>query len=81
MNYKFFEQSDRVRVTKVNRQFRPDECIPGTRTPRIGDVATVVETYDDPTPGYELESCNPNGKTLWLASVAGDDLELKKIDD
>jgi hypothetical protein len=42
---------------------------------RIGDVGTVVETYDDASGkpiGYELEMFAASGETLAVASVPAD---------
>lgn len=70
-------QYDYVRISKVCRHFRPDECKPGNRTPVIGDIAAVIEIYNKPL-GYELESVNENGETNWLITMEPSDWSSKK---
>lgn len=65
----------------INRAFSKSECSPGTATPKIGDVATVLEIYHEPVWGYELEASDPTGQTLWLVSVAVGDLDLQCVDN
>ncbi|MFO7569243.1 MAG: hypothetical protein R6W75_05550, partial [Smithellaceae bacterium] len=76
-----FQPYDRVKVIGINRTFSTNECAPGIATPKIGDVATVLEIYREPVPGYELEACDPTGRTLWLVSVADGDLDLQRVDN
>jgi hypothetical protein len=38
-------------------------------------VATVVDVYEGPTPGYEIEIVDSNGRTLFLGSVTPDQIE------
>ena len=78
MNTKLIKQCDIVKIVGVNREFSQNECIPGTTTPKIGDVATVLEIYHNPMLGYELEACK-DGETLWLASIDPGDLDMEKI--
>ncbi len=75
-----FHQYQRVRLTAVRRDFRLHECVPGTRVPRTGDIATILEIYRKP-PGYELECVDQRtGETYWLASVAPGDVSLEAAD-
>lgn len=77
-----FEQYQRVRITAIKRTFELSECFPGTRLPRVGDIATIIEIYRKPIPGYELECVNQkSGETEWLLSVAQGDLELEAVDE
>lgn len=74
------ELYDVVRITALHRTFHPEDSLfGGRRLPTMGDVAVVVEIYDDPELGYELESVNEDGRTNWLVSVSASDLELEKI--
>lgn len=50
----------------------------GSRSPQIGDVATVVDVYDHP-PGYELECVTPQGETLWLESFTEEEVSLELV--
>ncbi len=76
-----FQPYDRIKVMGINRSFSKSECSPGTATPKISDVATVLEVYREPVPGYELEACDQIGQTLWLISVAEGDLDLQRVDN
>ncbi len=79
MNKANINQYDYVRITAVHRRFSPEDCVPGTRLPEVGDVAAVIEIYDKPELGYELESVNEQGETNWLVTVAASDLEFEKV--
>jgi hypothetical protein len=56
--------------------FEPDGV--SVRAPCIGDVATIVEVYENPF-GYELEFSGSDGITKRLRTFAPSDFELKKI--
>ena len=79
MNETLIQQYDYVRITAIRRTFLKEECEPGTRTPIVGDIAAVIEIYDNPKLGYELESVNEEGETNWLVTVAATDMEFEKI--
>ncbi len=53
--------------------------MPGKRTPKIGDKATIIEIYDNPSLGYELESTIEAGETEWLVSISSADLGMELI--
>jgi hypothetical protein len=69
-----------VRLTKLHKQFNESELTLGKRTPRIGDVATIVEVYEKPVLGYELECSDGNGMTEWLVSFSPHGAEFELID-
>jgi hypothetical protein len=79
MNKNDIRQYDYVRITEIHRKFSQSDCIPGTRIPEVGDIAAVIEIYDKPELGYELESVNERGETEWLITVAASDLVFEKI--
>jgi hypothetical protein len=76
MKYKI-KQYDIVEITKINciRDFTLGG--PNSRKPEISDVATVVEIYESPCLGYELECVESSGETNWLHSFPDKDVELK----
>ena len=39
-----------------------------------GTIETVVMVYTNPSPGYEVEFCDPDGFTLALLTLHDDDL-------
>jgi hypothetical protein len=53
------------------------ECF-NTQEPRVGDVAFVIEIYEDP-PGYELECSGEDGITKWLLTFSPEEIELEKV--
>ena len=70
------EQFDKVRIVAL-RQKRASPLV-GSRSPQVGDVATVVDLYRNPG-GYELECVTPQGKTLWLESFTTDEVSLELV--
>jgi len=74
-----FNQYDLVKIVRLNRQFTSKECMPGTRTPKVGDQAYIVEIYDKPKLGYELESVNEGGQTDWLVTIDPADLDMELV--
>ncbi len=46
--------------------------------PEIGDIATIVEIYTNPSIGYELEcSDRKTGETLWLYTFKPEQIQLE----
>ncbi|MCB8962236.1 MAG: hypothetical protein H6651_18140 [Ardenticatenales bacterium] len=56
-----------VRLTKIGKRFPAGPPTLGQRAPQIGDLATIIEIYDNP-PGYELECFDDAGRLVWLAT-------------
>lgn len=48
------------------------------RAPAVGDIATVLEIYDNP-PGYELECSDENGITQWQMAFRAEDIVLEPV--
>lgn len=48
------------------------------REPRVGDVAWVIEIYEDP-PGYYLECSDKQGVTEWLQIFSPEEIRLEKL--
>jgi hypothetical protein len=40
-----------------------------------GTLAAVLDVYDEPTPGYEIEVVGTDGRTIFLGSVGPDQVE------
>lgn len=76
-----FNQYDVVRLIQFLRPidgFKVDGFF-NNREPAVGDIATIVEVYDDP-PGYDLECCASNdGITTWLHTFAPDSVKLELV--
>ena len=71
-------QYSQIKVTVLRRTFKASEII-GYGHPEVGDLAWVIEVYQQPTLGYELECVDDYGLTKWMASVAPDDFEYEVI--
>jgi hypothetical protein len=73
-----FSQYDKVRVVRL-----PDRewCLsPAERAPQVGDIAYVIELYDKPDPGYELECSNPaTGESIWQLAFKVGEIELERV--
>jgi len=69
---------DVVRVVAINNQQLLESNVFDLRPPRIGDVATILDVYDDPA-GYELECSDETGVTLWLIGCTEKDVELESL--
>ncbi len=50
------------------------------RPPKVGDVATILEVYDDPY-GFELECCGVDGFTIWLGGYSPSQLLLAPVNE
>ena len=48
------------------------------RQPQVGDVAWVIEIYENPQ-GYELECSDKDGTTAWLQAFGVEEIKLEKI--
>jgi hypothetical protein len=59
------KQFDTVRL----KHGLPDEGLPA------GTLAAVVDVYEEPTPGYEIEVVGDDGRTIFLGSVGVDQVE------
>ena len=70
------KQFDKVRILGLRDNRAPS--LVGSRSPQVGDIATVVDLYDHP-PGYELECVTPRGETLWLESFADGEVSLEVV--
>ena len=75
-----YKQYSVVRVKEIRKQFNEDDMAFMKRVPVIGDVATIIEIYEKPTLGYELECSDKNGITEWMVTFAPDEVELQLVD-
>jgi len=73
-----FAQYDTVRLVGLHKavDFQPDPL--NQRSPRIGDIACIVEVYTNPA-GYELECSATNGQTEWLLAFSPSEVELELV--
>ena len=73
-----FKQYDTVRITKLRETPAVDTLGISRRLPKVGDVAAIVEVYETPSLGYELE-CTSAGQTEWLHSFRAEDIDLELV--
>jgi hypothetical protein len=59
------KQYDTVRL----KHGLPDEGLPA------GTLAAVLEVYEEPTPGYEIEVVGGDGRTIFCGSIGADKVE------
>lgn len=48
------------------------------RQPQVGDVAWVLEIYENP-PGYKLECSDKDGTIEWLKGFRTEEIKLEKL--
>ena len=65
-----------VKIKSLNKNFKYNEGSFGSRSPRVGDIATIVEVYDS---AFDLECSDENGFTLWLEIFEPSDAELELV--
>lgn len=65
-----------VRIKRLKKQFEHSSLSIGTRVPKEGDVATVVDVYDD---AFDLECSDEDGSTAWLELFELDDADLELV--
>ena len=73
-----FKIYDVVRLVAINNQQMLESDTFNLSPPKVGDVATILEIYDDP-PGYELECCDEYGITVWLLGFREGDIRLESV--
>jgi hypothetical protein len=69
---------DAVRITELRQPVRSDLGAGDIRKPQVGDVAWVIEIYENP-PGYELECSDKNGITEWMQAFSPNEIKLEKV--
>jgi hypothetical protein len=69
---------DAVRITELRQPVRSDLGAGDIRKPQVGDVAWVIEIYENP-PGYELECSDKDGTTEWLQGFGAEEIKLEKL--
>jgi len=73
-----FQELDTIRIVRLLRDNREYSGTPEiTRSPRIGDVGTIVHVYDprDPQAPYRVECVSAEGHTIWLADFDPEEME------
>ncbi len=76
-----YKQYSTVKLKEIKRQFNNNDLSVGERTPQVGDVAAIVEVYENPSLGYELECVDENGITQWLVTFSPEDAEFELINE
>jgi len=72
------EQFDIVKIRSIKKQqvlqkMSQDKC-----SAKAGDIATILEVFQNPVLGYELEcSDSTTGETIWLSGFKHDEIELE----
>ena len=75
-----FTQYDAVRIKGFASTPAP-EIVGGpcnSRVPQIGDIATNIEVYENPS-GYELECSDSDGITVWLLAFGADEIDMELV--
>jgi len=73
-----FAKYDVVRILSLSgRDFGESDTF-DSRAPQVGDIATILEIYDDP-PGYELECSDSSGITEWLGGFRQDEVTFERV--
>lgn len=75
-----YKQYSVVRLTEIRKQFDEKEVSFFKRSPVIGDEATILEIYEKPTLGYELECTGDNGVTEWMIAFSADEVDFELLD-
>jgi hypothetical protein len=65
-----------VRVMKLLQPARVEHG--DIREPRVGDIAWVIEIYENPA-GYYLECSDKDGITEWLQIFRREEIELENV--
>ena len=66
-----------VKITALHKTFSNYGLSFCKRAPVVGDKATIIEVYDKPTLGYELECSDGKGDTEWLLTFSPKDAEFE----
>jgi len=74
-----FKQYSVVRIKKINKEFDENDISFNNQLPQIGDIATIVEVYENPNLGYELECPNDDGTYKWLMTFSSTEIDLELI--
>jgi hypothetical protein len=68
----------RVKGIRLTPLAREQNAAFDLRSPRIGDIATIIEIYASP-PGLELECSDDKGITQWTIAFPLIDVDLEAI--
>ncbi|MDP2634625.1 MULTISPECIES: hypothetical protein [unclassified Pseudoalteromonas] len=66
-----------VKITELNTVFKAHENSFGSRSPRVGDIATILDVYED---AYDLECSDSDGVTIWLEMFNTSDATFELIE-
>ena len=72
-------QYDVVQITALNEQFSSSSVWLGSNAPTVGDEATVIEVYEQPSLAYDLECVASDGSTKWAATLKPGDVDLELV--
>jgi hypothetical protein len=76
-----YKQYSVVKLKNIKRQFSVDELSFDKRAPKVGDIATIIEIYEKPTLGYELECSDENRITEWLFAFSPEEVEFELVEE
>ncbi|MCL2914287.1 hypothetical protein L2725_10960 [Shewanella corallii] len=65
-----------VKIKSLHKEFKHSENSFGSRVPRVGDVATIIDVYNG---AFDLECSDQNGVTLWLELFEAKDADLELV--
>jgi len=65
-----------VKIKSLKKDFKCNEDSFGSRLPRVGDVATIVDVYDG---AFDLECSDENGTTLWIKIFEPNEAEFELV--
>ena len=72
------EQFDVVKIISIHKENIVSGSAQNMRRPKIGDLATIIEIYQDPK-GYELECVDNDGNTIWISAFSLTEIELELV--
>ena len=72
-------QYDVVQITALNEQFSSSSVWLGSNAPTVGDEATVIEVYEQPSLAYDLECVASDGSTKWATTFKPGDVDLELV--
>jgi hypothetical protein len=73
------ELYERVRVVTLPPNYRWSSAGFSKRAPRVGDVCYIIEVYEGPRRGLELECSDPRtGETEWMETFDEAEIGLER---
>jgi len=76
-----YKQYSVVKIVKIKKQICKEDLLVGSEVPRVGDLAAIIEVYEQSTLGYELECESEDGTTNWMLTFSPEEVELELISE